>query len=74
MTACTDTAQPIDNLTDFFSPQGLTVTSASYPTVETSHQMLKSQDLVGVNKFLHKRQLTPTDEQPVVRMNRDTYY
>jgi len=23
---------------------------------------------------LHKRQLTPTDNQPVVRMNRDTYY
>jgi hypothetical protein len=24
--------------------------------------------------FLHKRQLTPTNNQPVVRMNRDTYY
>jgi len=74
MTACTDVAQPVDNLADFFSPQGVTVTSASYPTDETSHQILKNQDLVGVNKILHKRQLTPTDQQPVVRMNRDTYY
>ena len=74
MTAGTVMAQPVDNLGDFFSPQGVTVTSASYPTDETSHQMLKSQDLVGVNNFLHKHQLTPTDEQPVVRMNRDTYY
>lgn len=50
------------------------VTAADYPTVETSHQMLKNQDEAGVNQFLHKRELTPTDKQPVVRMNRDTYY
>ena len=74
MAASTVMAQPVDNLNDFFSPQGATVTSASYPTDETSHQMLKNQDLAGVNNFLHKRKLTPTDEQPVVRMNRDTYY
>lgn len=74
MTASTAMAQPVDNLGDFFSPEGLTVTSASYPTNETSRQSLKNQDLVGVNKFLHKRKLTPTNEQPVVRMNRDTYY
>ena len=67
-------ANPVDNLDNFFSPKGVEVTNASYPTVETSHQMLKNQDIVGVNKFLHKRQLTPTDQQPVVRMNRDTYY
>lgn len=74
MAASTVLAQPVDNLDDFFSPKGLTVTSASYPTDETSHQMLKNQDLAGVNNILHKRQLTPTDQQPVVRMNRDTYY
>ena len=74
MTARTAVAQTADNLDSFFSPQGSTVTSASYPTDETSRQIFKSQDIVGVNVFLHKRQLTPTDEQPVVRMNRDTYY
>ena len=74
MTSGTVMAQPVDSLGDFFSPEGSTVTSASYPTDETSHQLLKNQDLVGVNNILHKRQLTPTDEQPVVRMNRDTYY
>lgn len=59
---------------EFFSQNGELVTVASYPTDETSHQMLKNQQSAGINKFLHKRQLTPTDKQPVVRMNRDTYY
>lgn len=58
----------------FFAKNGRTVTPESYPTDETSRQILKSQDLEGVNNFNHKRQLTPTDKQPVVRMNRDTYY
>lgn len=58
----------------FFSEKGRLVTPETYPKDETSRQILKSQDLVGVNEFLHKRQLTPTDNQPVVRMNRDTYY
>ncbi|MCX2980239.1 DUF1254 domain-containing protein [Halieaceae bacterium IMCC14734] len=74
LSACTSTGHTVDNLDGFFSPEGRTVTSASYPTDETSHQILKSQDNVGVNKFAHKPQLTPTDQQPVVRMNRDTYY
>ncbi|MBL4798770.1 MAG: DUF1254 domain-containing protein [Oleispira sp.] len=67
-------ADKVSNLDDFFSNGGAVVTEDSYPTIETSRQLLKNQDLAGVNKFLHKRQLTPTDNQPVVRMNRDTYY
>ena len=58
----------------FFAKNGRTVTPETYPTDETSRQLLKAQDLAGVNNFNHKRQLTPTDMQPVVRMNRDTYY
>ena len=68
-------ADRVDNLGEFFSDDGgVTVTEATYPTHETSHQLLKNQDIAGVNKLQHKRQLTPTDQQPVVRMNRDTYY
>ena len=67
-------AQSADSLNEFFATDGAVVTAEMYPTYETSHQILKNQDLVGVNEFLHKRQLTPTDAQPVVRMNRDTYY
>lgn len=74
MTISTVMAQPVDNIDDFFSAQGVVVTSASYPTNETSHQLLKNQGLMGINKFSHRRQLTPTDKQPIVRMNRDTYY
>ncbi|MDR9831408.1 DUF1254 domain-containing protein [Vibrio sp. FNV 38] len=67
-------SQSVDSLNGFFTQDGKVVTAATYPTDETSHQILKNQDLVGVNNLLHKRKLTPTDEQPVVRMNRDTYY
>ena len=74
LTTSAYSADMVTNQKDFFSDNGRVVTSASYPTDETSHQMLKNQDLVGVNKFLHKRKLAPTDNQPIVRMNRDTYY
>jgi hypothetical protein len=70
----TTTLEKVNTEDAFFSANGRIVTAATYPTDETSRQILKSQDVVGVNKFLHKRQLTPTDNQPVVRMNRDTYY
>ncbi len=63
-----------DNVAGFFSPQGEEVTAATYPTAESSRQFLDKQGIVGVNKWLHIRELTPTDKQSVVRMNRDTYY
>jgi hypothetical protein len=66
--------EKVSTLDAFFSETGRVVTLGTYPTDETSRQLLKSQDLVGVNNFLHKRDLTTTDNQPVVRMNRDTYY
>ena len=68
------TSETVTTEDAFFSTKGRIVTVATYPTDETSRQILKSQDVVGVNAFIHKRQLTPTDQQPVVRMNRDTYY
>ncbi|MFD2167451.1 DUF1254 domain-containing protein [Thalassotalea euphylliae] len=64
----------VSSLKTFFSDKGVKVTTDNYPTHETSRQLVKIQDKVGVNTFDHKRQLTPTDQQPVVRMNRDTYY
>ncbi len=65
----------VTTVKEFFSTEGgVIVTEATYPTAETSHQILKNQELVGINKFLHKRKLAPTDNQPIVRMNRDTYY
>ena len=71
----TSTSQDrVTSLDKFFSDTGIETTPATYPTHETSHQMLKNQDLAGVNNFLHKRELAPTDRQPIVRMNRDTYY
>lgn len=71
---CVSASQPTTSLDGFFTADGKMVTAQTYPIDETAHQILKNQALVGVNEFLHKRQLTPTDAQPVVRMNRDTYY
>ncbi|TRX54941.1 DUF1254 domain-containing protein [Thalassomonas sp. M1454] len=74
MSASAFAAEKVTTLAGFFSEDGVKVTEDSYPTHETSRQLVKIQDKVGVNKFDHKRLLTPTDAQPVVRMNRDTYY
>ncbi len=83
LSGCTDTPQPgdsdasgqgVDTIDAYFSPQGKEVTAATYPTAETSRQFLQEQSAVGVNAFNHRRELTPTDKQTVVRMNRDTYY
>lgn len=67
-------ADMVSTSEQFFDKEGVVVTEDNYATLESSRQIIKNQDLVGVNKLLHKRQLTPTDNQPVVRMNRDTYY
>ena len=52
----------------------MVTTPENYPTVETARQLLIAQERANVNMFAHARRLTPTDDQPVVRMNRDTYY
>ena len=68
-------AQRVTSVDAFFSKNGVTVTKAMYPRIETARQMLLSQgEAGGVNKFQHLSTLTPTDYQPVVRMNRDAYY
>ena len=68
-------AEQVSSVDAFFSEDGVTVTKAMYPRAETARQMLLSQgEAGGVNKFQHLSTLTPTDYQPVVRMNRDAYY
>ncbi|RJG42134.1 DUF1254 domain-containing protein [Motilimonas pumila] len=67
-------AEEVEKVSKFFAEDGILTTEANYPIHETSRQMLLKQELVGVNNFKHDRVLTPTDNQPVVRMNRDTYY
>ena len=67
-------AAPVTTVDEFFQPGGMTTTAENYPTLETSRQLLIAQGRAAVNQFAHNRKLTPTDDQPVVRMNRDTYY
>ena len=67
-------AEPVTSIADFFQPGGMTATPENYPTLETSRQLLIVQGRAAVNQIAHNRKLTPTDDQPVVRMNRDTFY
>ena len=67
-------AEPVTSVADFFQSDGMAATAENYPTLETSRQLLIAQSRAAVNEIAHNRQLTPTDDQPVVRMNRDTYY
>ncbi|MBM7035185.1 DUF1254 domain-containing protein [Vibrio ulleungensis] len=67
-------AKDVSTLTEYFADDGEITTVENYPVLETARQFVKVQEKVGVNNFEHKRVLTPTDDQPVVRMNRDTYY
>jgi len=47
----------------------------NFVRAETAKQFDRSLRVVGgVNKWLHIRQPTPLDQQPVIRMNRDTLY
>jgi hypothetical protein len=72
--ALSATAAETTKLSTFFAEDGRVTTEQTYPTIETQRQMVKTQEAVGLNTFLHYRELTPTDKQDVVRMNRDTYY
>ena len=72
--SATTSADPVGSIDDFFQPGGVTATVENYPTLETSRQLLIAQGRAAVNDIAHNRKLTPTDDQPVVRMNRDTYY
>ena len=68
-------AEPVSSPTLYFSETGKEVTESYYPWAETARQMINAQAVAGgVNRFVHKPRLTPTDDQPVVRMNRDSYY
>lgn len=68
-------ADPVTSVLEYFSEDGGAATEEAYPWAETARQMLSAQTLAqGVNRFVHRPQLTPTNDQPVVRMNRDSYY
>ena len=67
-------ADSVSSPDEFFQSGGMKTTAENYPTVETSRQLLMAQARAKVNHFAHTRKLTRTEDQPVVRMNRDTYY
>ncbi|WP_156410397.1 DUF1254 domain-containing protein [Bosea sp. Root381] len=56
------------------SSQSVPVNVDNFKRAETDFYMGKTADAGGFGKFAHNRTPTPIDNQPVVRMNRDTLY
>lgn len=61
-------------ISSIVSSPGVPVTWDTFCRAE-SHKMFKNYvDMGAFGKFLHLRQVTPIDQQKVIRMNRDTMY
>ncbi|PWK58189.1 DUF1254 domain-containing protein [Aminobacter sp. AP02] len=54
--------------------QSIPVNVDNFKRAESDFYMAKTADAGGFGKFAHTRTPTPIDNQPVVRMNRDTLY
>jgi hypothetical protein len=52
------------------------VTVANFVRAESDHMIRANMEMVGVTfgKFVHLREPTTPDNQPVIRMNQDTFY
>jgi len=64
-----------NNLREFFDHRDTRVTTDNFVRAATNIEFGKYLSLSGgVNKVLHIREPTPIDQQPTIRMNRDTLY
>jgi hypothetical protein len=64
-----------DNLSEMMDAREIPVTIDNFNRAATDIELDKYVKLAGgVNKFYHFREPTPVDNQPTVRMNRDTLY
>ena len=76
LSACSQETEQTGASKDAAAAAGpVAVTRDNYPLVETHRQMAITQTNAGeVNVFDHKREVPKGDNQPVIRMNRDTLY
>ena len=64
-----------DNLSEMVDAREIPVTLDNFVRAATDIELDKYVTLAGgVNRFYHFREPTPVDNQPTVRMNRDTLY
>ena len=64
-----------NNLRDFFESKEVPVTVDNFVRAATDIEIGKYLPLAGgVNRLFHVREPTPIDQQPTIRMNRDTLY
>lgn len=64
-----------DNLSEMMEAREIPVTIDNFARAATDIEFDKYVQLAGgINKFYHFREPTPVDNQPTIRMNRDTLY
>lgn len=64
-----------NNLREFFDHREIPVTTDNFVRAATDIEFGKYLALAGgINNLLHIREPTPIDQQPTIRMNRDTLY
>ena len=64
-----------DNLSEMLEAREIRVTIDNFNRAATDIELDKYVTLAGgINRFYHFREPTPVDNQPTVRMNRDTLY
>jgi hypothetical protein len=64
-----------DNLSEMMEAREIPVTIDNFARVASDIEFDKYVALAGgINKFYHFREPTPVDNQPTIRMNRDTLY
>lgn len=64
-----------DDLGALTDGRDITVTTSNFVRAAVDHEISKYLPLLGgVNRFFHFRTATPVDNQPTIRMNRDTLY
>jgi hypothetical protein len=64
-----------DDIGAYTDSREITVTTSNFVRAAIDHEISKYLPLLGgVNKWFHFRAPTPADNQPTIRMNRDTLY
>ena len=64
-----------DNLSEMMDAREIPVTIDNFARAASDIELNKYVALAGgINKFYHFREPTPVDNQPTIRMNRDTLY
>jgi len=72
--ACSPATEVLAAIDKIASAEKLAVTEVNYETAESDFTFNGIVKVIGTNKWMFEKGLTPIDKQKVVRQNRDTIY